>query len=84
MVSIKASYLYTHSLLRGVTFEVLTFSSFALSPSVGKSFGTPVVEQLSVPSSHFLEAFNILIHSPPLQQTYISGNSHKPFGAKAG
>jgi len=31
---LQASYLYTHSLLRGVTFKVLPLSSYALSPTV--------------------------------------------------
>jgi hypothetical protein len=31
MILLQASHLYTYSLLRGVTFEVLRFSSYALS-----------------------------------------------------
>jgi hypothetical protein len=34
MILLQASYLYTYSLLRGVTFEVLPFSSYALSPTM--------------------------------------------------
>jgi hypothetical protein len=43
------AYLYTYILLRGVTFEVLLMSSYALSSKmlsaiVGNIFGTPVME----------------------------------------
>jgi len=41
-------YLYTYSLLREVTFEVLPLSSYALSPTVGNIFGAAVVEWLSL------------------------------------
>jgi hypothetical protein len=56
--------LYTNNLLRGTTFQVLSSSSYALSPmmlpTVGNISGTPGVSELSVPSSHFLDVFNIL------------------------
>jgi hypothetical protein len=46
---LQASHLYTHSLLTGVTFELLTLTSYALSPTilpatVGNIFGTSVAE----------------------------------------
>jgi hypothetical protein len=34
MILFQASYLYTYSLLRGITFEVFPFSSYALSPTM--------------------------------------------------
>jgi hypothetical protein len=34
MILLQASYLYTYSLFRGVSFEVLPFSSYALSPTM--------------------------------------------------
>jgi len=58
MILLQAVYLYTHSLLNGVTFEVpppLQQLCTMLPATVGNISGTPVVEQLSVPSSHFLD-----------------------------
>jgi hypothetical protein len=34
IILLQASYLYAYSLLRGVTFEVLLLSSYALSPTM--------------------------------------------------
>jgi hypothetical protein len=41
-------------------------------------FGTPVVELLSVPSSHLFECFH------PFKADFISGNSQKSFRDKSG
>jgi hypothetical protein len=61
------TYLHTHSLLRGVTFEVLHFSSCALSPTMLPLleifFGTPVVEYISVSSLVFFGGGGILQYS---------------------
>jgi hypothetical protein len=59
MISLQASYLYNYNILKGITFEVLPFSIYEFRPMMlpatgGNIFGTPVVEQLSVPSSDFL------------------------------
>jgi hypothetical protein len=46
-VILLQSYLHTYSLLRGITFEVLPLSSYALSPTMLlllEIFGIPVVE----------------------------------------
>jgi hypothetical protein len=61
------------SLLRGVTFEVLPLSSYALNPttlsaSVGSIFVTPAVEQFSVPSSHLYLCFQYPEIFVPLRQ----------------
>jgi hypothetical protein len=79
------AYLYTYSLLGGVTFEVLPLSSCALRltmlPLLETFFGTPVVEQLSVPPSHlFLSSVSWNIRT--FKADYIFGNSQKLFGAK--
>jgi hypothetical protein len=55
---LQASHVYIYRLLRGITFEIFLLSSYAFRPTmiratVGNIFGTPVVEYLSVPSSHF-------------------------------
>jgi hypothetical protein len=51
--------------------------------SAGNIFGTPVVEYLSVPLSHFFRCLQYPEIFIPLRQT-IFGNSHKSFGAKSG
>jgi len=56
-------------LTEGVTFEVLVFSSYALSPTMLPNiFGTPVEEQLPVPSSHFLLGVLIILKSSSLYE----------------
>jgi hypothetical protein len=75
MILLQASFLYTHSLLRGVTFELLPFSSYVLTPTmlpatVGNVSVTRIGEQLSVLSSHFFwDIFNILKSLIPLRHT---------------
>jgi hypothetical protein len=64
-VFLQAEYLYTDSLLTTITFEILHLSSYALNiyndvATVGKTFGTPAMELLSVSSSHIFTVFNIL------------------------
>jgi hypothetical protein len=49
MILLQVSYLYTYSLLGGVTFKVPPLNSYARSPTmlsaaVGNIFGTPVSE----------------------------------------
>jgi hypothetical protein len=65
-------YLCTYSLLTGVTFEVIpealsTYPNDAVT--VRNIFGTPVVEQLSVPLSHFFRCLQKPEIFIPLRQT---------------
>jgi len=64
MILLQASYLYTHSLLRGVTFEVPPFSSYALSPTMLPRYGN-ILEFMLWNSFQcrrhiFFDVFNIL------------------------
>jgi hypothetical protein len=60
------TYLLTY-LLKGVIFHVLPVSSYPLARRFCRCwkhfFGTPVVEQLSVPLSHFLNVVCVLKYS---------------------
>jgi hypothetical protein len=53
-----------------------------LPVTVGNIFGTPVVEQLSVPSLFFYVFNTLKFH--PFKADFIFGNSHKSFGARSG
>jgi hypothetical protein len=65
--------MYTYSLLRGVTFELLPLSNDAAT--VGNIFGIPVAEQLSVPLSLSSISRNLC----PFNADFIFGNSQKSF-----
>jgi len=83
-MNLLQAYLYTYSLLRGIAFQVLLLSSCPLSPTVGNIFGTPVMEQLSVLSSHLLWMSSVSWKFRPFKADFIFWNSQKLFRAKSG
>jgi len=87
MILLQASHLYTYSLLRGVTFKVLYFSSNALSPMI-----LPLLETFlefllwnSFQCRHHISfRTSISLNLPPFKADFNYGNSQKSFGAKSG
>jgi hypothetical protein len=85
MILLQA-YLYTYSLLRGVTFEVLPFSSYALSPRM-----LPLLETFlelllwnSIQCHHHIFCMSSVSWNFHLYMAdFISGNSQKSFRAKS-
>jgi len=75
---LQASYLYTHSVLRGVTFEVLPLSSCALSPTM-----LPLLE--TFPELLLWNSVQCRRHYLPLFKVYcIFGKSRKAFRTTSG
>jgi hypothetical protein len=79
--------LYTYSLLRGVTFEVLPLSSYALSPTILPLLET-FVELLLCNCFqchyHFFWVSSVSWSLCPFKADFIFGNSQKSFKAKSG
>jgi hypothetical protein len=75
MVLLQASYLYTYSLLGGVTFQ---YSPSAAMPNnaatVGHIPGTPIVEWLSVPSALCVCVSSTTCNIHPFKADLIFGN----------
>jgi hypothetical protein len=88
MILLQASYLYTFSLLRGVTFEALPLSSYALSPTMLSLLET-FLELLLWNIFQCHHFFFLLISSVSwnlhsFKEDFIFVNSQKSFGAKSG
>jgi hypothetical protein len=79
-------YLYTYSLLRRVTFEVLPFSNCALSQTMLSLLETFLERLLwnSFQCHHFFWMSSFSGNLRPFDADFISGNSQKYLGANSG
>jgi hypothetical protein len=86
MILLQA-YPYTHSLLRGVTSEVLPMSSYALSPTMLPLLETFLELCDATDFSAVVTFFwmsSVSWNLRPFKADFVLGNSQKSYGAKTG